>query len=495
VGLVLMAVLAFATVAWADNVQDDVDATTGSKTITAGGSTTVSYRIVANSGDGQAGCNASDGSAATVTINVPSGVTVDTNTATPANENTLVFTSCSTFQPAQFTSSTVGSYDITVSVTDTGVGTYNTSPAKWTLIVTAPTPPADTTPPTLHLPSDITAEATGPTGAVVSFSATADDADPANPAVDCQPPSGSTFPLGATTVQCSATDAAGNTANGSFTVTVRDTTPPTLNLPADITEEATGPSGAAVSYSASASDIVDGSMAADCTPSSGATFPLGTTTVSCSATDAAGNTANGSFTVTVRDTTPPSLNLPGNMNATASSNTQAAVTYSATATDLVDGAVPVNCSPASGSSFPVGPTTVNCSATDAAGNTANGSFTVTVTYSFTGFFQPIDNNGVYNVAKDGSGIPVKFSLRGNQGLNVVAAGYPKSASIPCNASAPLDQIEATVTAGGSSLSYDAAADQYTYVWKTEKGWGGTCRQLQVKLADGATKTANFNFTR
>jgi hypothetical protein len=416
VGLVLMAVLAFTAVAFADNVQNDIDVGPESKTITAGGSTTVSYRIVANSGDSQTGCNAADASPATVTIGVPSGVTVDTDTATPANENTLVFNSCSTLKPAQFTSSTVGSYDITVSVTDAGTGTYNTNPAKWTLIVTAPTPPADTTPPTLHLPSNITDEATGPNGAVVTFTATAEDADPANPAVDCQPPSGSTFPLGATTVDCSATDAAGNTANGSFTVTVVDTTP-------------------------------------------------------------------------------PSLNLPSNINETASSNSQAVVTYSATATDLVDGAVPVNCTPASGSSFPVGPTTVNCSATDAAGNTANGSFTVTVTYSFTGFFQPIDNNSVYNVVKAGSGIPVKFSLRGNQGLNVFAAGYPKSANIPCNASSPLDQIEATVTAGGSSLSYDASADQYTYVWKTEKGWGGTCRQLQVKLADGATKTANFNFTR
>ena len=76
----------------------------------------------------------------------------------------------------------------------------------------------------------------------------------------------------------------------------------------------------------------------------------------------------------VLDTTPPSLNLPGNKTAEAG----AAVTYTPTATDLVDGSVPVSCSPASGSDFPVGTTTVNCSATDAHHNTATGSFTVTV---------------------------------------------------------------------------------------------------------------------
>ena len=54
----------------------------------------------------------------------------------------------------------------------------------------------------------------------------------------------------------------------------------------------------------------------------------------------------------------------------------------------------------------------------------------------------------------------------------------------------------TVTAGSSTLSYDALADQYVYVWKSDKAWGGMCRQLQVKLAEGSTaRTANFNFTR
>ena len=153
-------------------------------------------------------------------------------------------------------------------------------------------------------------------------------------------------------------------------------TPPTLTLPPDQTVEATGPDGATVTYTVSASDAQDGTLAPSCSPASGSVIPLGTTTVNCSVTDSGGLTATGSFTVTVQDTTPPSLNLPGNI--TVEVGKPAVVTYTATATDLVDSSVPVSCSPASGSTFALGQTTVNCSATDAHHNTATGSFTVTV---------------------------------------------------------------------------------------------------------------------
>ena len=58
-----------------------------------------------------------------------------------------------------------------------------------------------------------------------------------------------------------------------------------------------------------------------------------------------------------------------------------------------------------------------------------------------------------------------------------------------------DAIEETLTAGSSTLTYDAGTARYHYVWKTDKAWGGTCRQLQIKFADGTTQVANFNFTR
>jgi Tol biopolymer transport system component len=112
-------------------------------------------------------------------------------------------------------------------------------------------------------------------------------------------------------------------------------------------------------------------------------------------------------------------------------------------------------------------------------------------YNFTGFFQPVDNLPVVNSVKAGQGIPVKFSLGGDQGLNIFEASYPKSQVIACDSTATVDGIEETVTAGSSSLSYDPGTGIYTYVWKTEKAWANTCRQLVVKLNDGTFHRANF----
>ena len=89
-----------------------------------------------------------------------------------------------------------------------------------------------------------------------------------------------------------------NTGTASFTV--RDTTAPTITVPANITANATMPTGAVVTYSASASDVVDGPTAASCAPASGSTLAVGTITVTCSRTDLAGNTGTASFTVTVK---------------------------------------------------------------------------------------------------------------------------------------------------------------------------------------------------
>jgi sugar lactone lactonase YvrE len=114
-------------------------------------------------------------------------------------------------------------------------------------------------------------------------------------------------------------------------------------------------------------------------------------------------------------------------------------------------------------------------------------------YSFSGFFSPVDNLPTLNQVNAGRAIPVKFSLSGDQGLDIFAAGYPASQRINCNSSVAIDPVEETVTAGGSSLSYNAATDTYTYIWKTNKSWDGTCRQLNVKLADSSDHLVNFKF--
>ena len=117
------------------------------------------------------------------------------------------------------------------------------------------------------------------------------------------------------------------------------------------------------------------------------------------------------------------------------------------------------------------------------------------TFNFSGFLQPVDNLPALNQVKAGQAVPVKFSLGGNQGLNILASGSPSSQAIACDSSASLDAIEQTVTAGSSSLSYDATTNTYTYVWKTDKSWANTCRQLKVTLTDGTVHVANFKFSK
>jgi hypothetical protein len=117
----------------------------------------------------------------------------------------------------------------------------------------------------------------------------------------------------------------------------------------------------------------------------------------------------------------------------------------------------------------------------------------TQVYDFSGFYAPIDNLPVLNSVKAGSSIPVKFSLAGDQDLDIFAGGSPASQAIACASGTPIDIVEETTSAGAGTLRYDSATDQYTYVWKTEKSWTDTCRQLVVELGDGQQHVAQFIF--
>ena len=134
--------------------------------------------------------------------------------------------------------------------------------------------------------------------------------------------------------------------------------------------------------------------------------------------------------------------------------------------------------------------TIKVQVTDNGGLTATDSATVFVIFNFTGFFQPVDNFPTINMVKAGASVPVKFSLGGNKGLSIFATGYPKSEQIACDSTA---EVDGTVTAGSNGLSFDPSTNVYTFVWKTEKAWVNTCRQLVVKLTDGTSHRANFKF--
>jgi CHRD domain/HYR domain len=200
--------------------------------------------------------------------------------------------------------------------------------------------------------------------------------------------SGSTFPVGVTTVTITATDASMNTSTHTFTVTVVDVTLPMIScsgLEAEINNsDAPGICGAVYTYTAPVgTDNCSGATTIQTSGlPSGSTFPIGTTINTFKVTDAAGNTATCSFIVTVYDDVMPAISCPANISVNNDLGVcGAVVTFTApVGTDNCSGAITEQIGgPASGSTFPIGMTTVTYKVTDVSGNSATCAFTVTVT--------------------------------------------------------------------------------------------------------------------
>jgi hypothetical protein len=249
----------------------------------------------------------------------------------------------------------------------------NTGSCQTTLTV------ADNTPPTIVCPADVNvSNDPGQCSAVVSFVVDTTDNCPGITLV-CSPASGSAFPVGTSPVTCTATDAAGNTATCSFNVTVNDTEAPVAICPADVNvSNDPGQCSAVVDYIASATDNCPGATIL-CSPASGSAFPVGTSPVTCTATDAAGNTATCSFNVTVNDTEAPVAICPPNITVHTDSGRcdGEEVSFSATGSDNCSG-ITTTCNPPTGSFFPVGVTSVSCLTSDGSGNEASCQFNVDV---------------------------------------------------------------------------------------------------------------------
>jgi hypothetical protein len=200
-------------------------------------------------------------------------------------------------------------------------------------------------------------------------------------------------PIGGATNQTFVATASGNytvtvTANGCtsapsapITVTASDTTPPTVTCPGNITTTtANNQCTAVVTYTTptGSDNCTLPANAVVCSPPSGSVFNKGTTTVTCTVTDASNLTGNCTFTVTVNDNQNPTLTCPANQTVNTVSS-PVVVNYPApTASDNCPGVGVPTCTPSSGSMFATGTTTVNCSVKDAANNMGSCSFTVTV---------------------------------------------------------------------------------------------------------------------
>jgi MYXO-CTERM domain-containing protein len=293
----------------------------------------------------------------------------------------------------------------------------NTATCTFNVIV------ADTTPPELLCPESVVAEATSSEGALVTYTEPAATDLVGTPTVTISSPSMSAFPLGDTEVEATASDAAGNRATCTFTVSVLDTTAPLIVPPATVLVEATSADGALVDYpTVTATDLVSTATLAF-TPPSGTLLPLGFTTVTVRATDAAGNASQSSFEVNVRDTTPPSVTCPARMEVVATSDAGATVGYGLpNVSDAVTARPTIHLDPESGSLFPVGETKVTATATDTAGNSGTCQFTVSVT--------PMESAGPATVKASGCGCSSGDASMGVLLLAAAVAGLRRRRTAP-----------------------------------------------------------------
>ena len=261
----------------------------------------------------------------------------------------------------------LGTTTVTLVVND---GTVDSDPDTVSITV------EDTTPPVITCPADITVEQETADGTVVPLTATATDICDADPTITSDAPA--IFPLGTTTVTFTATDDSGNNASCSMTVTVVDTTPPSVDAGPDITVEQATAAGTEVTLSATVSDICDASPIVTWSHGPTAVFPLGTTAVTVTAADATGNSASDTVVVNVVDTTPPTVDAGPDITVEQATAAGTEVTLSAMVSDICDASPTVTWSHGPTAVFPLGTTTVTVTAADATGNSASDTVVVNV---------------------------------------------------------------------------------------------------------------------
>jgi hypothetical protein len=496
-----------AGVAFADTVSNNVDATVDANVeslpLTVSGSNgTVILSVNPVNLDGKNGCNLTGDKTLTVSI------TSDHSEIATVSPNTATFTSCGDTVSLTVTPVTEGEATVSVAQTanDTGA-TFDLTTATFKAVVSgaAPVVILDTTPPTLHLPSDITGvEATSGSGAVVTYTATSDDITPDHPAVTCDMPSGSTFALGTTVVNCSATDAANNTATGSFSVTVEDTTAPTLPVhesPADNTFTTTAlqqlinwsdstDTVSAVTYRYESSHYPDlngfggfattayvsGPLAISEIPTPGS--PEGVYYWHVRAVDAAGNASawTDAWKITV-DNTAPTISIATPTETSYSLNQ--AVNASYICSDALSGIATCVGTVAEGAAIDtssLGVKSFTVTATDNSGNVTSA----VVNYTVVGYNSFEIKNPLSMSLKDfkkASTIPVKFTIKNFDGSFAEGA----MAHLMVNG---VDATPSGKSNTGTLFRYDAAAHQYIYNLSTKSLDLGE-NYLDIDLGDGS----------
>jgi hypothetical protein len=395
-----------AGIATADEVRNNV-VSGGNDTITAGGSTTIQYRIKninLNGGDTQNNCNPADTTPATITLSVPANVTASTTQFTLAG--------CEpTFQGVTFSSNLPGNYAINVSnISDAGGGTYDNF-ANFTLHVTGP---SDTTPPV------ISSNVSGTQGNNGWY-----------------------------------------TSNVTLTWTVTENESPSSLVKTGCVDQNITADQAATTYSCSARS--DGGAAGPVVLSikRDATQPV----VSC-------------------DTPAPSFLLnqsPANVTASVS--------------DATSGPKATSVSGAADTSSVGGSKNISLEGEDEAGNKNSASCSYSVGYKFAGFFSPVENPSVMNIAKAGQAIPLKWRLLDANDAPVtnLTSVSVTAVTLSCNAGTTSDNVE-EYAAGGSGLQ-NLGDGYYQFNWKTPTNYANSCKTMNLNLGEGSNRTALFQFRK
>ena len=363
--------------------------------------------------------------------------------------------------------------------------------------------------PTVDAGPNQTIEATSASGAIVSVNGSATDLDGDTLTYTwsgaCGAASGASAalacPLGTNEVTLSVSDGENPAVTDTLTITVRDTIAPQVACGgADGVWHASNQT-----VSCTATDAV-GVAAADASFTLETTVPAGTETTAAqtgtrAVCDAAGNCSTagpiGPFRIDRRG---PGITLTAPAN-NASYTVGQAVTARFSCSDGGSGVQTCQGTLADGATIPMntpGTYTFTVDAVDQMGNTSRTSVTYTVrtqTFTFTGFLWPVQNPPVVNKVKAGSAIPIRFSLGGDFGLDVLAPGFPQVVQVACGTGLPEGEVEETVAALKSGLIYNPFTKRYIYVWKTDKSMAGGCWQLTLRFTDGTSASALFKIRR
>jgi len=303
-----------------------------------------------------------------------------------------------------------------------------------------------------------------------------------------------TLHAGTHTVTVTAVDYDGRQTIATQTYTVIDTTKPhvVFRTPAD---GAVYEVGAELTYDYSCEDDPGGLGIYECFSSKPVGMPvdtreLGTFTLEVVAVDNQFNISQETITYTVADRTPPRITLSSPLDGAIYKLGQSAqISFACDDGPFGSGMNGCKGDLPSGSQLDtssVGAKTFTVTAYDRAGNVSHLTHAYSVIYDFTGFAPPAVDYPLAASMKAGEAVPLKFSLSGNQGVGIFAAGSPSW--LPCGA------LDGATRADGT-LSYNASADRYTFLASTPKAWAGSCRDLIMTLRDGTTHRARFSFTK